>query len=199
MEQIRLEDINLLDIGNNIQIAGVIWSGQDGNPTFITQFPGKKEYFKNIKNMTLTLDDWEKLIRQSDLLEVEMFLTDPTGKITKSIYRKTQRQIDSYMQWEVFRRDNYSCRYCGRTGIPLTVDHVDLFELGGITSPANLISACKNCNKERGNMEYDAWLQSKQYAIRSRALTEEMKDANNAVLSTLDDLKSKRLTNIRTR
>lgn len=193
MEEIKLSDLNIYDIGNTIQMAGVIWMGQDGVPTFITTFPGKKEEFKDIKIMPMSLEDWQKLIFQSDVLETEMFLADPSGKVVKSIYRKTQRQIDAYVQWECFARDNYTCRYCGRTRIPLTVDHVDLFENGGAPILANFISACKNCNKERGNMEYGDWLACKQYAIRSKNLPQEVKDLNQSIVSTLDSLKAQRI------
>ena len=193
MEEIKLTDVNLYDIGNTIQMAGVIWTGQDGVPTFITTFPGKKEDFKDVKIMTMSLEDWKTLLLQTDVLETEMFLADPSGKVVKSIYRKTQRQIDSYVQWQAFARDNYTCRYCGRTGIPLTVDHVDLFENGGAAILENFISACKNCNKERGNMPYDVWLQSNQYTIRSKNLPEDVKQLNLAVVATLDDLKTKRI------
>lgn len=198
MEEIKLDDINIYDIGNTIQMAGVIWKGQDGVPTFITSFPGKVEEFNNIKVMAMSLEDWQKLLLQSDTLETEMFLADPSGKVVKSIYRKTQRQIDSYVQWACFQRDNYTCRYCGRTGIPLTVDHVDLFEKGGAPILENFISACKNCNKERGNMEYEDWLNCKQYAIRSKDLPQEVKDLNQAVVLTLDSLKQKRV-NVKSR
>lgn len=199
MEEIKLSELNILDIGNTIQMAGVIWMGQDGNPTFITTFPGKKEEFDNIKIMPMSLEDWEYLIRQSDLLETEIFEQDPSGKVVKSIYRKTQRQIDSYMQWAVFRRDNYACRYCGRTGIPLTVDHIILWEMGGPTIEDNLISSCKNCNKERGNMSYEDWLKSRQYGIRSRGLTPEVLDINNKVLADLPRLETLKVNNIRSR
>lgn len=194
MEEIKLGDINIYDIGNTIQMAGVIWKGQDGVPTFITSFPGKVEEFNNIKVMAMSLEDWQKLLLQSDILETEMFLADPSGKVVKSIYRKTQRQIDSYVQWACFQRDNYSCRYCGRTGIPLTVDHIDLFEHGGAPILENFISACKNCNKERGNMLYEIWLESNQYKIRSAKLPQEIKDLNQAVILTLDSLKQKRVS-----
>src|SRR3954468_79089 len=150
MDEIKLSDINILDIGNAIAIAGVIWSGK--GVSFIAQFPDKNEDFSHLKVMPLTLDDWQKIIRQTDILETEIFAQDSSGMV-KKIVRKTARQIDNYAQWAVFRRDNYACRYCGNNNVPLTVDHIDLWEDGGASVQANMLSACKSCNKDRGNMK----------------------------------------------
>lgn len=196
MEQITIDDINLLDIGNTIQICGTVWSGRD--QAFITLFPNKTEDFSNLKLLPMTLEDWERFIRQTDIQEVEIFAQDATG-IVKKIVRKTQRQIDGYVQWRVFQRDNYTCRYCGRTGIPLTVDHVDLWEEGGASIEINLISACKRCNKDRGNMHYAPWLASLKYAKLSGALTPEQQQLNLDVIARLPELYLKRVINIRSR
>lgn len=197
METIQLKDINLYDIGNTIQIAGTIWSGN--GQCFITLIPGKTETFENLKIMPLDLSEWETLLKQADTLETEMFAKDETGKLVKILFRKSQRQIDSFLQWAAFKRDNYSCRYCGRTGIPLTVDHIDLYENGGATILENLVSACRSCNKDRGRMEYADWLNSDQYKKRSNNLTTEVKKQNNDLLNNLEDLKTKRVLNVRTR
>lgn len=197
MKQIKLSDINILDIGNEIQMCGTIWSGK--GICFVTQIPDKDEDLTNLQKLVLSLDDWQTLLRQTDILETEMFTPDENGKIVKTLFRKSQRQIDAYIQWAVFQRDNYKCRYCGRTGIPLTVDHVDLYEEGGATTERNLISACKNCNKDRGRTYYDDWLKSSKYIRVSNNLTEEEKQKNLDVIDTLEDLKKLRVINIRTR
>jgi hypothetical protein len=198
MEEIKIDDIDLYEVGNSIQIAGTIWSGN--GLSFITLFPGKTEDFANLKLLPMDLTDWERFIRQTDLLETEIFGTDPhTGKLIKSVVRKTARQIDSYTQWAVFKRDNYSCRYCGRTGIPLTVDHIDLWEDGGPTIELNLVSACRSCNKDRGRIKFEDWITSPVYGKKSRHLSEEQKKLNLDILDQLVDIRSKRVKNIRTR
>lgn len=196
MNELRLEDINILDIGNTIQIAGTIWAGN--GVCFITPGPNSVEDFSDIKLLKLSVEDWEKFLRQSDLLETEILSNDASG-IKKILYRKSQRQIDSVMQWVVFQRDNYTCRYCGRTGLPLTVDHVDLWEEGGATIPDNLISACKKCNKDRGRMQYSDWLNSEVYVKVSASLPEEVMKKNLEVLYDFSRLQTLRVKNIRTR
>ena len=51
---------------------------------------------------------------------------------------------------EVFRRDNYTCQYCGRQTADLTIDHVVPRRLGGQHRWDNLVSACPTCNRQKG-------------------------------------------------
>ena len=51
---------------------------------------------------------------------------------------------------EIFRRDNYTCQYCGQRKNNLTVDHVVPRRLGGDHSWENLVTACASCNHRKG-------------------------------------------------
>jgi 5-methylcytosine-specific restriction endonuclease McrA len=51
---------------------------------------------------------------------------------------------------EIFRRDNYTCQYCGQRQKNLTVDHVIPRRLGGSHTWENLITACAACNHRKG-------------------------------------------------
>jgi 5-methylcytosine-specific restriction endonuclease McrA len=51
---------------------------------------------------------------------------------------------------EVFRRDNYTCQYCGRHDTPLTVDHILPKHLGGGHVWTNVVAACPACNHRKG-------------------------------------------------
>jgi len=52
---------------------------------------------------------------------------------------------------EIFRRDNYTCQYCGRKSSRLTIDHVVPRERGGQTVWTNVVTACPECNQRKGN------------------------------------------------
>jgi hypothetical protein len=56
--------------------------------------------------------------------------------------------VTKRMRFEILRRDNHACRYCGATApdVKLTVDHVLPVALGGSDEPANLVAACQPCN-----------------------------------------------------
>jgi 5-methylcytosine-specific restriction endonuclease McrA len=54
----------------------------------------------------------------------------------------------------VFRRDNWTCQYCGfRSKNPktLTIDHVHPRSRGGDSSWTNLITSCESCNHSKSN------------------------------------------------
>jgi 5-methylcytosine-specific restriction endonuclease McrA len=51
---------------------------------------------------------------------------------------------------EIFRRDNYTCQYCGKRDINLTVDHVIPKRLGGKHIWTNVVAACPDCNHKKG-------------------------------------------------
>ena len=51
---------------------------------------------------------------------------------------------------EVFRRDNYTCQYCGRHDTALTVDHILPKRLGGQHIWTNVVAACPGCNHRKG-------------------------------------------------
>ena len=51
---------------------------------------------------------------------------------------------------EIFRRDQYTCKYCGARHVPLTIDHVIPRHRGGEYSWKNLVTACQSCNHRKG-------------------------------------------------
>lgn len=198
MDKIKLgDDIKITELGNDYQIAGLLFSGQ--GRSFVVSLPHKVDDINEpITQLQLNEEGVLGLLKQLDTLETEIFTRDSSG-ITKQIVRKSQRQIDNIMQWEVFKRDNYTCRYCGRTGIPMSVDHIILWEEGGPTTADNLLCTCKSCNRDRGRMQYEAWLKSPMYANKSKNLSQEIKNANMAIALDLPRLRSMTVQNIRSR
>lgn len=63
--------------------------------------------------------------------------------------------IGNRLRFAILQRDNFTCRYCGRSApdVVLEVDHVDPRVAGGSNDPANLVTACFQCN--RGKHDYD--------------------------------------------
>lgn len=51
---------------------------------------------------------------------------------------------------EIFRRDHYTCQYCGNQLRDLTIDHIKPKHLGGTHSWANVVTACSYCNHKKG-------------------------------------------------
>lgn len=51
---------------------------------------------------------------------------------------------------EIFRRDEFTCQYCGRKGSSQTIDHVVPRHRGGQHTWRNLVTACPSCNRRKG-------------------------------------------------
>ena len=181
----KFNDINLLSVGHTIQLTGAILSGEGKN--YLCFFPGAEEEYP-VEVLELGEGEWGAILDQTDKLWVETYGKDMVGKVQKAILRKSQRQIEASVSWRVFKRDGYRCRYCGRDDVPLTVDHLVLWEEGGPSTEANLVAACKKCNRRRGNTPYAQWLQSRDYHRASQGLTEEVRRQNQAVSATLDKI-----------
>ena len=65
-----------------------------------------------------------------------------------------RKPISPKLRFEVFKRDNHKCQYCGATprdeGVVLEVDHIVPVYEGGDNSFENLITSCKQCNIGKG-------------------------------------------------
>lgn len=177
----KLDELNIHDVGNKIGLVGAVF-GELGT-TYMIMFPDQ-EIQENTEVLDMDVDDWVKFLRQTDLLEVEVLQHTEHGKMAKAILRKTQRMIDARVSWNVFRRDGYACRYCGNDKVPLTVDHLVLWEEGGPSIEDNLVAACKKCNKTRGQTQYSDWLNHPYYKKVSRNLSETQTSENIALIVT---------------
>ena len=56
---------------------------------------------------------------------------------------------------EIFRRDGYTCQYCGKRPHKPTLDHVVPRHMGGDHTWENLVTACPSCNHRKGGRTTD--------------------------------------------
>jgi len=61
---------------------------------------------------------------------------------------KAAPALSKRLRFDILKRDNFRCRYCGRAapGATLHVDHVRSRKDGGTNEPSNLTTACQDCN-----------------------------------------------------
>lgn len=67
--------------------------------------------------------------------------------------KKIREPIPQSIRFNVFRRDNFACRYCGSCsgdGVTLHVDHATSVKDGGKNDENNLVTACSDCNYGKG-------------------------------------------------
>lgn len=182
----KIEQLNLMDLGHTIQVSGVIYA--DAEVVYLCMMPDEPIEDRQVRLLDLNQDDWARVIRQTDIMETEVLANAPDGKLAKVIVRKSTRQIEQGVSWRVYKRDGYACRYCAADSVPLTVDHLVLWEDGGPSIEENLVACCRKCNKTRGRLPYDEWLKEPYYRRVSRALTFEQQEANQVLVLTLPNI-----------
>jgi HNH endonuclease len=66
--------------------------------------------------------------------------------------------VSQRLRYEVFRRDDFACRYCGAKApdVEITVDHVVPIALGGADVASNLVTACTQCNAGKSSSAPDS-------------------------------------------
>lgn len=66
-----------------------------------------------------------------------------------------RKQISKSTRFEVFKRDKFTCQYCGASApeVILEVDHIKPVSKGGTDDLMNLVTACRNCNRGKTNRE----------------------------------------------
>jgi len=102
---------------------------------------------KNIKSIS-SVFPWPSVIR------LKSYVKMPFKKIILS--RKN-----------ILKRDNHKCAYCGRSDLPLTIDHIIPKSKGGDDTWENLVSACMPCNNKKG----DLYLEEANMKLRIRPYT----------------------------
>ena len=84
------------------------------------------------------------------------------------IYRPSVIRVNKYFNGKihkvkfsrdnVFKRDNYTCVYCGEDEPrAMTIDHVIPKSKGGEDSFENCVTACRPCNAEKDDLTIEEW------------------------------------------
>jgi len=78
--------------------------------------------------------------------------------LAKGVARGKRKAINEKVRYQVFSRDAFRCRACGRgtkDGVKLNVDHATPVDWGGTNDISNLITLCDECNRGK-----KAWVNS---------------------------------------
>lgn len=65
-----------------------------------------------------------------------------------------RKPLSKKMRFEVFKRDKFTCQYCGRMSpdVILEIDHIKPVAEGGKNTMLNLITSCRDCNRGKGKV-----------------------------------------------
>lgn len=68
--------------------------------------------------------------------------------------------VSKRLRYEILRRDNFTCRYCGAQApqVLLEVDHVMPRSRGGSDTQGNLVTSCEDCNGGKAATLPEDWL-----------------------------------------
>ena len=90
------------------------------------------------------------------------------------------------LRFEILKRDGFACRYCGVTAVaaPLHVDHVVPEAKGGTDDPANLVTACRDCNLGKSDRSLD------ESRLAASITADELREQAETVTAYLDAQKS---------
>jgi DNA-binding transcriptional ArsR family regulator len=81
-----------------------------------------------------------KKLREMGLIEQRMAIPGSLGSKVK---------IPSELRWQVWERDNFTCKHCGKRQF-LSVDHIHPESAGGQATLDNLQTLCRSCNSRKG-------------------------------------------------
>ena len=123
-----------------------------------------------------TWADWAKMIPQGDeqFVQSVAFRIRVPEVITLMSYDRVPTNVVSFSRRNIYKRDRYSCQYCGRQGRfageqhrdfdtpvslrneclsieEMTLDHVVPRSRGGTSTWENCVLACLDCNKRKAN------------------------------------------------
>ncbi len=107
-----------------------------------------------------------------------------------------RKGISKKVRFEVFKRDSFTCQYCGSSApdVVLRLDHINPVAGGGDNDIMNLITSCEPCNQGKGARELsDSSVIAKQKAqldsLNERREQLEMMLSWREGLSDIDGLK----------
>jgi len=128
-------------------------SGKDQMLDYLKRHLGRWVHNQDLREAT-GLNDAPRTVRQ---LKQEGWRIDVRGdgylmltSCEKGKQRGERRPVSEKERYEVFARDGFRCRACGRgasNGVKLTVDHVVPVDWGGKSEISNYASLCAECNR----------------------------------------------------
>ena len=138
------------------------------------KLPLKEYIYKAIAKQMLTSVEQISTIINDCINVYELFIKEDDYFYSQRVNKNLKKQIKNInkrmfnydvKKWyliinEVFKRDNYTCQYCGTKGGKLEADHIIPFSKGGRDSLDNLTTSCRRCNRQKKDKsieEFKMW------------------------------------------
>lgn len=94
----------------------------------------------------------------------ELVIVNPHDVL--GIRRSDRNDIYDWIEWKiisnkVFKRDHYTCTYCGRKNVKMEIDHIIPVSKGGSDDLSNLTTSCRRCNAQKKDKTLEEFLKWK--------------------------------------
>jgi 5-methylcytosine-specific restriction endonuclease McrA len=132
--------------------------GIDGIKVLVLNQTYEPLHFCNAKRaIVMVLQGKAENVEMSDRVIRSPSRTLPLPAVIRLLQyiKRSYRKGIAFSKKNVFKRDNYTCQYCGKMGPDLTIDHIIPRSLGGTTFWENVVVACQACNVRKGNRRLD--------------------------------------------
>ncbi|MCL0091946.1 HNH endonuclease [Dehalococcoidales bacterium] len=128
-------------------------SGKSKILEYLKEHVGKWVHNQELRDFS-GLNDVPRTVR---LLRQEGWQIDIRGdgyvmltSLEKGVARGVRKAVSEKVRYQVFNRDTFRCRACGRgadDGVKLTIDHIIPVDWGGTNDMSNLLTLCEECNR----------------------------------------------------
>lgn len=114
-----------------------------------------KGYVKAVDEdyLTYSFSDWKDLPPEGEVVRTPRYSLRVPRVVQLVFYEKAPHFRVRFSRKNIFIRDQNHCQYCGQRfdSKDLSIDHVVPISRGGKHSWQNVVCACINCNKIKGN------------------------------------------------
>lgn len=103
-----------------------------------------------------------------------------------------RKNISKRTRFEVFKRDNFTCFYCGRhvPDVILELDHIMPISRGGTNEIDNLVTSCADCNRGKGGVPLSELASKGKYLGAKAELLQEQLEQMKAYNEALEEIKA---------
>ncbi len=114
-----------------------------------------KGYVKAVDEdyLTYTFNDWKDLPTDGDVVRTPNYALRVPRVVQLIYYEQVPHFRVRFSRKNIFLRDRNRCQYCGGKfdHRDLSIDHVVALSRGGHNTWENVVCACVNCNKRKGD------------------------------------------------
>jgi len=127
---------------------------------------------------------------------VQSLTSAPFRRGVCSVQIMTRKPIKKSTRFNVFARDGFTCRYCGRKSdeVKLVIDHIIPVAKSGTNDEVNLITSCDECNSGKGVKDARPDMDNENVRLSAMQSMREQKQAARAAIEGVKSAKKIRQT-----